>query len=148
MLSIRKVGFESLPVIARMNRGLFNENRIINRFDRPDLIILMAFFDGEAVGFKIGYGLQNGDYYSAKGGVIESFRRAGVARSLLVDMMRRVQARGYRRFTFDTFPNLHVGMTLLAINEGFVLTSIDFSDSLEEYRFRFSKSLDTYGAPI
>jgi len=125
-----------------MNRHLFSEDRIINRFDRPDVIILMAFVSGQAAGFKVGYGLQNGVYYSAKGGVVEPFRREGIARILLLNMMKLARGRGYDRFSFDTFPNVHIGMTLLAMDEGFALTGIDYSDGLKDYRFRFAKDLE------
>ncbi len=124
-----------------MNRRLFCEDRIINRFDRPDLIVLMAFVGERAAGFKIGYGLENGVYYSAKGGVLDPFRREGIAKRLLAEMMILARDRGYNRFSFDTFPDIHVGMTALALNEGFVLTSVDYSDRLGKYRFRFAKPL-------
>jgi len=141
-IAIHQVGSESLSIMAEMNRHLFSEDRIINRFDRPDVIMLMAFVGEQAAGFKVGYGLRSGIYYSAKGGVIEPFRREGIARSLLLEMMKLARRRGYKRFSFDTFPNTHIGMTLLAMNEGFALTGIDYSDSLHDYRFRFAKSLE------
>ena len=139
---IEQVGFEAMPAISSMNRRFFSEDRVINRFDRPDLLMLLASIDDQPVGFKIGYGLGNGVYYSAKGGVSEDFRRIGVARALLNRMMELVRRRGYTKFSFDTFPNIHVGMTLMAIREGFVLTTIDYSESFRDYRFRFIKPLD------
>jgi len=141
-ITIRQVGLEGLPIIAEMNRHLFKEDRIINRFDRPDVIMLTAFVGEQPAGFKVGYGLQNGVYYSAKGGVVETFRREGIARSLLLDMMRLARGYGYDRFSFDTFPNVHIGMTLLALNQGFALTGIDYNNGLNGYRFRFAKILE------
>jgi GNAT superfamily N-acetyltransferase len=141
-IEIRQVGFESLSILAALNRKLFNEERIINRFNRPDVIMLIAYADDQVAGFKIGYGLQGGVYYSAKGGVIEPFRRRGVARNLLQTLMKLAQVRGYQRFSFDTFPKIHVGMTILAIDAGFVLTGVDFSKSYDEYRFRFAKAMN------
>ena len=140
-LEIRRVGFESMAVIARMNRDVFDEERIINRFDRPDLMMLLAFFDGEPAGFKIGYGLPKRCYYSAKGGVLSTFRRRGIARTLLGDMMKRARSMDYARFAFDTFPNIHVGMTKMAIDEGFILETADFSEGFGDYRLRFVKPL-------
>lgn len=139
------VGFEALPAISALNRRFFDEDRIINRFDRPDLLMLLATIDHAPVGFKIGYGLADGMYYSAKGGVDEDFRRIGIARKLLLEMMALARSRGYTHFSFDTFPNLHVGMTLLALDECFLLTGVDYSDGFRDYRFRFTKSLNDGG---
>lgn len=140
-VQVRRVGFDSLTVIADMNRKLFDEERIINRFDRRDLLMLMAFAGEQPAGFKIGYGFANGDYYSAKGGVMPRFRRMGIARALLLDMMERARGLEYHRFAFDTFPNIHIGMTRLAIDQGFVLSEAQFSDGFDDYRLRFVKKL-------
>ena len=140
-VEIREVGFESLSMIAGMNRHLFGEERVINRFDRPDLVMLVAYVDDVTAGFKIGYGAGGDLYYSAKGGVMEPYRRVGIARELLLELMERARARNYRRFAFDTFPNVHVGMTLLAITEGFILTEVDSGEGSQEYRLRFVKDL-------
>jgi hypothetical protein len=124
-----------------MNRTLFDEDRIINRFDRTDLLMLLAFLDGEPVGFKIGYGLPKGCYYSAKGGVLVDFRREGVARTLLADMMKRARILNYRQFAFDTFPNIHIGMTRMAVDQGFILERADYSEGFGDYRLRFVTQL-------
>ena len=140
-VEICEVGFEALSLLGTMNRRLFSEKRIINRFDRPDVIMLVAYVNVHPVGFKIGYGLENGTYYSAKGGVLESHRRLGIATRLLIEMMKIANRSGYSRFAFDTFPNIDIGMTLLAIREGFVLTGVDYSEGYKNYRFRFAKAL-------
>ena len=146
-IEIRQVGFDALPLVGTMNRRLFNEKRIINRFDRPDVIILVAYVNERPVGFKIGYGLENGVYYSAKGGVLESHRRQGVAARLLSEMMKLANRSGYARFSFDTFPNIDIGMTLLAIREGFVLTGVDYSEGYNNYRFQFARALLETSSP-
>jgi predicted GNAT superfamily acetyltransferase len=130
-----------MSTIAQINRALFMEDRIINRFDRAHLLMLLAYVGSEPVGFKVGYGLANKVYYSAKGGVTEGFRRRGIARSLLFDMMDRATRLGYRSFVFDTFPAMHAGMTVLAIEEGFVLTSVEYTERYANYRLRFTQDL-------
>lgn len=140
-IEIREVGLDELPVISRMNWTLFNERRIINRFDRADLMMLVAYADGDPVGFKVGYGKADGVYYSAKGGTVPLVRRRGIARILLDEMIDRAIKLGYQRFAFDTFPSLHVGMTLMAIDAGFVINGVDYSESMNAYRFRFIRDL-------
>jgi len=141
-LVIREIPIEAIGAIREMNRIIFREERIINSFERDDLLILEALIDGEPIAFKIGYRESRHTFYSAKGGVMPPFRRRGVAVALLVDMMRRVSELGFRRFAFDTFPNLHPGMTILALEQGFQLTKSDFNSAYREYRLRFEKRLD------
>lgn len=141
-IRIVEVGFEALPVIADINRIVFEEDRIINRFDRPDLTMLLAYAGDDAAGFKIGYGLDRKVYYSAKGGVLRQYRRQGVANSLLTSLMGTAATKGYRKFCFDTFPNRHSGMTHLAIERGFVVLEVRYSDTYDDLRVRFSASLE------
>lgn len=130
-----------MEVIARMNRIIFQEERIINSFARDDMLVLLARIDQQPVGFKIGYRDSASIFYSAKGGVLPEYRRRGIARRMLVDMMERVSMAGYRSFVFDTFPNRHPGMAVLALNEGFRVTRADYNPTYRDYRIRFEKDL-------
>lgn len=140
-LTISSVTLDELAPIWEINRTLFNEDRIINSFDRQDLLLLVAHFEGMPAGFKVGYRENRFVFYSAKGGVLPDFRRRGIARHLMYAMMDRVERMGYSRFAFDTFPNLHPGMTVLAVNEGFRLIKADYNSAYREYRLRFEKKL-------
>lgn len=141
-LVIREISLDGIGAVREMNRIIFREERIINSFERDDVLILEALIDGEPVAFKIGYRESRHTFYSAKGGVMPGFRRRGIAIAMLGEMMRRVKERGYKRFAFDTFPNLHPGMTILALAQGFQLTKSDFNSAYREYRLRFEKRLD------
>lgn len=138
---IQIVGFEALAVISAMNRQLFDEERVINRFDRPDLVMMVAFVGEEPAGFKIGYGLDRRVYYSAKGGVLVPYRRQGIASLLLTGLMEEALQRGYRTYCFDTFPNRHIGMAVLALQRGFVVSEVRFSDIYNDLRIRFQSPL-------
>jgi GNAT superfamily N-acetyltransferase len=138
---IRRVDRSALGMIRRLNTAIFEEQRIINTFDREDLLMLLAETEGEPVGFKIGYRLKPGVFYSAKGGVLDEHRENGVARALMMEMMRRVREQGYKRFTYDTFPNMHPGMAVLGLREGFRVTRADYNPRYEDYRLRLEKAL-------
>lgn len=138
---IERVGMGALPVIRRLNKTIFREPRIINQFDRRDLVMLMAFAGEQAVGFKIGYGENRTTFYSAKGGVLEAWRRRGVARQLLEEMVEQARTLGYRRFAYDTFPNMHPGMAMLGLTEGFRVTAAGYNATYRDYRIRFEKEL-------
>lgn len=138
---ITTVGLDALPLIRDLNLTIFDEERVINTFDREHLLMLLASVDGEPAGFKVGYRESRYVFYSAKGGVLPEYRRGGIARLLLCAMMDEVRPHGYARFAFDTFPNRHPGMTVLALAEGFRLTKADYNAAYRDYRLRFEKAL-------
>lgn len=138
---ITEVGLDTLALIRDLNVAIFDEQRVINTFDREDLLMLLATVDGEPAGFKIGYRESRYVFYSAKGGVLPEYRRSGIARRMLAVMMERVREDGYVRFAFDTFPNRHPGMTVLALAQGFRLTKADYNATYRDYRLRFEKRL-------
>ena len=141
-LTISEISLEEIDIVWKMNRLIFDEDRIINSFDRQDLLLLVAHFAGVPAGFKVGYRENRHVFYSAKGGVLPEFRRRGIARILMNSMTQRVVDMGYQRFAFDTFPNLHPGMTVMAITEGFRLVKSDYNSAFREYRLRFEKKLN------
>lgn len=140
-LRIKNLAIDSLDEIFSLNESIFGEERIINTFDRRDLLLLLASIDDEPVGFKVGYRENRFVYYSAKGGVLPSYRRQGIALSLMDEMIVQAREMGYARLAFDTFPNLHPGMTVLAIKDGFRLMKADYNATYREYRLRFEKRI-------
>lgn len=141
-LRIREVGMEQLDLIRRLNVAVFDEEHIINTFDRENLLMLVAWSAGTPVGFKVGYQLDATTFYSAKGGVRDAYRRNGIARALLYAMIDVVEAQGYERFVYDTFPNKHPGMTVLGLDEGFRVVRAGYSPKYQDYRLRFAFRLD------
>ena len=140
-VTIRIASFEDMGVIRALNMTIFNEERIINTFEREDLLMLLAYVGENPVGFKIGYRQSKYTFYSAKGGVLTAFRRRGIARQLLYDMIEHVRAMGYQRFAFDTFPNKHPGMTILGLEEGFFVAKADYNAAFQDYRLQFEKDI-------
>lgn len=140
-LRVAEVGLEHLDVIRLLNMDVFDEQRVINTFERDDLMMLLAYVGGEAAGFKVGYRESTHVFYSAKGGVLPAYRRQGLARHLLYAMMERARARGYRRLAYDTFPNRHPGMAVLGFAEGFRITKADYNPTYRDFRLRFEKDL-------
>ena len=130
-----------LDAVRRLNVEIFEERRIINTLDRPDLLILLAMVEDEAVGFKVGYRENRFAFYSAKGGILPAYRRQGIARRLLHEMMSYARTNGYVRFAYDTFPNKHPGMTVLGLAEGFRVVKADYNAMYRDFRLRFEKKL-------
>ena len=135
---VKVADFSDLDTIRELNMAIFEEERIINTFDRKDLLMLIAYVQGVPVGFKVGYKQSKSVFYSAKGGVLDTFRRQGIARVLLEEMVQHVRRMGYRRFIYDTFPNKHPGMTILGLNEGFEIVQADYNSVYKDYRLQFA----------
>lgn len=135
------IGMDQIETVRTLNIAIFDEERIINTFDRDDVLILLAYVDDQPAGFKLGYKLYQDTFYSAKGGVLPEYRRQGIARLLLHEMIAVVRARGYTRFTYDTFPNKHPGMTVLGLAEGFRVVKAGYSPQYKDYRLRFEKEV-------
>lgn len=138
---IVEVDRSHLEVVYDLNYAIFEERRVINTFDRDDLMMLLAYVDEEPVGFKIGYKESRFVYYSAKGGVLPQVRRRGLARRMLYYMASGARQKGYVRFAYDTFPNRNPGMTILGLKEGFRVVKADFNSVYKDYRLRFEKKL-------
>lgn len=141
VVRIVEVDLSALDVIRGLNVVIFDEERVINTFERDDLLMLVAYVGDAPAGFKIGYRENRQTFYSAKGGVLSEHRRRGLARRMLYDMMERVRRKGYTRFAFDTFPNRNPGMAILGLNEGFRIVKADFNTVYRDYRLRFEKKL-------
>ncbi len=140
-LRIDSVGMESLPIIKDLNSTIFGEERVINSLDREDLMMLIAWVGEEPAGFKVGYRENRFSFYSAKGGVLPEYRGFGIAKLLLDEMVLRAQEAGYRRLAYDTFPNMHPGMTVLGFAEGFKIVKADFNTVYRDFRLRFEKAI-------
>ncbi len=141
LLHIVEIDRSQLEVIKRLNRVIFDEERVINTYEREDLLMLLAYLGDEPVGFKIGYKESQHTFYSAKGGVLETYRRRGISRRLLDEMIVRIRRKGYRILAYDTFPNMHSGMTIMGLVEGFRVTRADYNPTYKDFRLRFEKKI-------
>ncbi len=140
-LRIERVSLARFAEVQALNEAVFGDARVIFRLDRTHLVVLLASVGGEAVGYKVGYAEDTKTFYSAKGGVLDTHRRQGIARALLHRLMDEARALGFRRFAFDTFPNQHAGMTVLGLAEGFRVTAAGYNAAYKDYRLRFEKAL-------
>ncbi|MFW6347327.1 MAG: GNAT family N-acetyltransferase [Cyclonatronaceae bacterium] len=139
--TITQLPREQLHQLDALNYELFRERRIINRTNHELLIILVARLHDIPVGFKIGYGRKNNEFYSAKGGVLPRFRRRKLASRMLDLMMEQATQYGYRSFVYDTFPNKHSGMALLGFQRGFRLIDAKYNARYSDYQLTLQKRL-------
>ncbi len=132
---------EQLHKLDALNFELFRERRIINRTSHSFLVVLAVFAGDIPVGFKIGYGRKEREFYSAKGGVLPDFRRRGFAESMLIRMMDLAADAGYNTFTYDTFPNMNRGMLILGLNHGFEVSYAGYNTRYSDYQITLTKKL-------
>lgn len=141
LIEVRRVGMDSLETIRDLNVRIFNEQRVINSLEREDLVMLLALINGVPIGFKVGYRENRFAFYSAKGGVLEEYRGRGAARAMLYELEKVSREKGYKKLAYDTFPNIHSGMTVLGLAEGYRVVRADFNSVYKDFRLRFEKRL-------
>jgi len=143
-LKLFRLPLTQIDRILSMNKILFGEDRVINSYDRNDLLILLLEIDSIRAGFKVGYGQQDGIFYSAKGGVMPAFRRQGLARLMTIEMMKLAANRGYESFEFDTFPNQAPEMLMMGLYDGFKVTDAGWNEVHMDFRVHLSVSISAY----
>lgn len=133
-----------LKQLSNLNILLFGEDRLINRLDHEILLALLLTVNGVKAGFKVGYGMKNGIFYSAKGGILPHFRGKGFAGKLMHHMIQYANSQAFQRFEYDTFPNMHPGMLVLGLKQGFKITDMQFDKRQNDYKIRLSVSITEY----
>lgn len=141
---IKKYDRSNVYRVKEINKIIFGEDRVINQYHHPDILLYVATYNDLPVGFKIGYGRADRVYYSAKGGVIPAFRKKGIAKKLLHLMMYDVYKMKYKLFSYDTFPNKHKGMLILGLNEGFKVSDAKWNEYYQDYQIHLEKNLKEY----
>lgn len=140
-ITIRRGSRFDLGKVMMLNREIFGEERLINSLDHDYLLILIAERDDIPIGFKIGYGLGAGVFYSAKGGVLQKWRRLGLGRMMLHEMERIVLAEGYNELRYHTFPTRWPGMLSLGRSEGYEILEAAWNSVYRDYQILLFKKL-------
>lgn len=85
---------------------------------KSGLLATIAYSDGQAIGFKIGYSLSQKRFYSWAGGVRNDYRSQGVATALMAEQHQKLKELGYTVVRTQT-KNRFRSMLLLNIRKGF-----------------------------
>ncbi|MGE3758794.1 MAG: GNAT family N-acetyltransferase, partial [Pseudobdellovibrionaceae bacterium] len=89
--------------------------------------LAIASIDDKAVGFKLGYELDNTCFYSWLGAVLPEYRKLGIAKSLMETQHEWCKAQGYRRVQTKT-QNRFKEMFILNLKSGFEVIGQHLSD--------------------
>ena len=115
----------------------FYEDRLRHRVS----LALVALWDGELAGFKVGYQSELPEqFYSWMGGVRPEFRRKGIATALAEEQERWAKENGFRAVFFKT-RNRFPGMIQFGIKRGFKVVDLLPKGGEEDYRIVMRKKL-------
>ncbi|MFI8416196.1 N-acetyltransferase family protein [Serratia sp. NPDC078593] len=128
--------YQHIPEFA----GRYSLSDMQRRLGEAPACSLIAEFNGQPIGFKLGYQTQPDSFYSWLGGVLPDFRRHGVALALLVEQERWVQQRGYRRLSVKT-RNQFRSMLMLLIGNGYQIVGLEKSGEVADYRLLLEKNV-------
>ena len=113
----------------------FYEERLRHRIS----LALVALWDGELAGFKVGYQSELPEqFYSWMGGVRLEYRRKGIATALAEEQERWAKENGFRAVFFKT-RNRFPGMIQFGIKRGFKVVDLLPKGVVEDYRIVMRK---------
>jgi len=118
----------------------YGEKEYRERLQGKSSTILIAYVNGKAVGFKLGY-IENDYFYSWLGGVISEYRNQGIAAKLAIRQEEMVKEMGVSKIMFKT-QNKFKGMLIFALKNGFsILGTVPF-DGGEGFKILLEKNLN------
>ena len=103
-------------------------------------LILVAEEDNKIVGFKIGYELNDEEFYSWLGGMDPNYRHLGLAQRLLELQEKMVRDKGYTSI-FVKSMNQFPAMIRLLVKNHYKIKYVESFDHPEQERIHFIKSL-------
>ena len=123
-------------------KNSYPKEEFIRRLSLKNSMILVAEEEGIPVGFKCGYESEElNTYYSWMGGVIPAYRNMQIAKTLLLEMERRIKTMGYKFLSFKTL-NEHKAMLIFAFKNGFEIVNVVESAKDSKPRIWLKKQLD------
>ena len=115
----------------------FYQDRLQHRLS----LALVAVWEGELAGFKVGYQSELPEtFYSWMGGVRPDFRGKGIATALAEEQERWAKAQGFTAVFFKT-RNRFPGMIQFGIKRGFKIVDLHPKGGIEDYRIVMWKEL-------
>jgi ribosomal protein S18 acetylase RimI-like enzyme len=124
MITIKENHLEDAVAISKQIsefNNLYEIDEYLKRLQGNHLI-LTACFDGQPVGFKIGYEQNDeGTFYSWMGGVLPEYRKQGIAEMLADYQENWARENGYTTIRLKTREK-HKTMQAFSLKRGFVIT--------------------------
>ncbi|MEK7725487.1 MAG: GNAT family N-acetyltransferase [Acidobacteriota bacterium] len=129
-----KPNLQNLEKISQFYQSIFavtDSEKLHNRINSAEnLFTLLAFSDGEIVGFKLGYQIDRQKFYSWIGGVKSEFRKLGIANELMSRQHDWCRKNGFQIVQTKT-KNTFKPMLILNIKSGFDIVELQRNDRNE-----------------
>ena len=122
-------------IFGKINREKFNQRMS----DSKRLLTILALYQNEIVGFKIGYETVQKTFYSWIGGVDVRFRKHGIAAELMKRQHDWCARSGYEIIRTKT-KNSFKAMLILNLKSGFDIIEV-YSDINNEIKIILEKNL-------
>ncbi|SDG68213.1 GNAT family N-acetyltransferase [Janthinobacterium sp. YR213] len=103
-------------------------------------LVLIAEADGQPVGCKLGYAVEDGSLYSWLGGVLPAHRKTGLAQRLLEAQEAWASAHGFAAVTVKSM-NRYPAMLRLLIRNGYQVRLVEHFGDPSRERIHFVKLL-------
>ncbi len=111
------------------------------RLKEKEHLVLVAKYEDEPAGFKVGYNKENdGSFYSWMGAVLPKFRKLGIAQALLEEQVQWARSKGYKSVRFKTRNHLKP-MLIFGLKNGFDIIEVIPYPGVKDHRILLEKSL-------
>lgn len=129
-----------LDEIQKVHQLVFDGDLLKEKkLQKSQFFALVATLEGQVIGFKLGYEMEPGVFYSWLGGVDPDYRKQGVAQQLMASQHAYCLEKGYKKVrTYGR--NSKKAMLLLNIKSGFDIVGT-FVDDKGRHKIVFEKNL-------
>jgi ribosomal protein S18 acetylase RimI-like enzyme len=138
---------ETLVELTRMSRQIpelrsgLTQTEFNQRMAEKHCLILLARVEGEIAGFKLGYALEEGVFYSWLGGVLPDFRNLGLAGAMLRHQEVWARQRGFHQIRVKTRNHFKAMLTML-VKHGYQIIAMKADPELSaNNRLELSKNI-------
>jgi predicted GNAT superfamily acetyltransferase len=143
-IKIRKGTIEEVIALSKEVTEFFqpySEKTYEERLSDVPHLILIATSDNKPVGFKVGYSRYGHDiFYSWMGGVLDEYRRKGIATKLADSQESWAKTHGFVKIIFKTRNRLSK-MIHFGLNRGFMIVDLIKKGEVKDYRIVMEKIL-------
>ncbi|PSU92453.1 GNAT family N-acetyltransferase [Photobacterium kishitanii] len=129
-----------LASISELDSGI-NAKMIRLRLAHQPALILVAEYQQQLVGVKVGYALSEQVFYSWLGGVLACGRGLGIAQKLLEAQEAWVMAQSSYTTINVKSHNCFPAMVRLLFRNGYAIENIEKKGQLRDYRLGFTKQI-------
>jgi GNAT superfamily N-acetyltransferase len=117
-----------------------SEQTLSARLAGNKALILIASHNQQPIAYKIGYQVNEYEFYSWLGGVTPAYRNQGIASALIEQQEAWVLAQGYQRISVKSM-NRYPAMLRLLIASGYQVVGYQNNGEPHTSKICFSKSL-------